>query len=124
MEFNLTVRPDKIKHHVDGTEIISVYELKIDSENYRREYEKDKNNLFVTLRHILYMFYYPFGVTYINGDDSFDTMYEMFCRRKEVESVTVMITQTEFIDDISYGNNEKKVKCSFTLDIKDQSNEK
>ena len=115
MIFDLNVLPDKINHLENGNEIISTYELTIDNELFVAEYEKNTVKLCNTMRQLLFMFYHPFGITWLNGDDSFESLYNMFTNRKDIISITVEIEQTEFIDENVYGRNRKNVNCSFRL---------
>lgn len=115
MIFDLNVLPDKINHFENGNEIISSFELTIHNELFVTEYEKDSDNLCNTMRQLLFMFYHPFGITWLNGDDSFESLYNMFTSRSDIISITVEIEQTEFIDENVYGRNRKSVNCSFRL---------
>ena len=119
MIFDFKVLPEKLKHLENGTEITSMYELTIFRESLIAEYEKDPIAVCNTMRQVMYMYYYPFGITWVNGDEAFETMYEMFCRRKEASSITVEIIQVECIDENVYGRNNKSVTCGFRLNLGD-----
>lgn len=121
MKFDLSVKPQSTICKEDYSEIRTITQLSILSEEYRKEFEKDRISLCITMRQMLYMFYMPFGIMTQIGDAEFNQMYEVLSQREEILSITIYVEEIERIDYSNHGKHQKDVNCDVTLNMLGQS---
>ena len=117
MKFDLSVKSQSTTCKEDYSEIRTITQLTILSEDYRKEFEKDRISLYITMRQMLYMFYMPFGIVTQIGDAEFNQMYEVLSQRDEILSITINVEEIERIDYSNYGKHQKDVNCDVTLNM-------
>lgn len=121
MKFDLRVRPQRTTCKEEYSELKTITELTIISEDYRKEFEKDSMSFCITMRQLLYMFYMPFGIVTQIGDEEFTKMYEVLSQREEILSITIYVEEIEQIDHEHHGKHKKDIICDVSLNLFDQS---
>lgn len=112
MNFDFRMKPDQIFHREEGCEIISIYELLLTREEFLATYDRNRTELFSTVRKVFYAYFYPFGIVEVFGDDIIEHIHNIFVEKLDAKSFLLRVNESQIVSE----QNDGRIRKSITSD--------